>query len=201
MYFVRFILFCVDATNDFLGKNCQYVAGAIAFYTLFSMFPLVLALISVWGFFLGPEVQQSELAERIAEVIPVSTEFISSTMRGVASARVITGTASFLGLLWASSAAFGAVRKGINAAWGNYQNEAVHQRAPDRPRPSRRSGCCDIDPPGDSSLERDNPGDPRDHVPRQGLRQDLNGCLPGSSPLYWPSGRSSSCTGTFPTRA
>ena len=62
--------------------------------------------------------QQSELAERIAEVIPVSTEFISSTMRGVASARVITGTASFLGLLWASSAAFGAVRKGINAAWG-----------------------------------------------------------------------------------
>ena len=118
MYFVRFILFCVDATNDFLGKNCQYIAGAIAFYTLFSMFPLVLALISVWGFFLGPEVQQSELAKRIAEVIPVSTEFISSTMRGVASARVITGTASFLGLLWASSAAFGAVRKGINAAWG-----------------------------------------------------------------------------------
>ena len=118
MYFVRFILFCIDATNDFLGKNCQYIAGAIAFYTLFSMFPLVLALISVWGFFLGPEVKQSELAERIAEVIPISTEFISSTMRGVASARVITGTASFLGLLWASSAAFGAVRKGINAAWG-----------------------------------------------------------------------------------
>jgi membrane protein len=118
MYFVRFVLFCIDATNDFLDKNCQYIAGAIAFYTLFSMFPLVLALISVWGFFLGPEVQQSELAERIAEVIPVSTEFISSTMHGVASARVITGTASFLGLLWASSAAFGAVRKGINAAWG-----------------------------------------------------------------------------------
>ena len=118
MYFVRLILFCIDATNDFLDKNCQYIAGAIAFYTLFCMFPLVLALISVWGFFLGPEVQQSELAERIAEVIPVSTEFISSTMRGVASARVITGAASFLGLLWASSAAFGAVRKGINAAWG-----------------------------------------------------------------------------------
>ena len=118
MYFVRFVLFCIEATNDFLDKNCQYIAGAIAFYTLFSMFPLVLALISVWGFFLGPEVHQSELAERIAEVIPVSTEFISSTMRGVASARVITGTASFLGLLWASSAAFGAVRKGINAAWG-----------------------------------------------------------------------------------
>ena len=118
MYFVRFVLLCADAVNDFLGKNCPYVAGAIAFYTLFSLFPLVLAIISIWGFLLGPEVEQTELARRIAEVIPVSTDFISETVHGVASARAITGLASVLGLLWASSAAFGAIRKGINAAWG-----------------------------------------------------------------------------------
>ena len=118
MYFVRFVLFCTDAVNDFLGKNCPYIAGAIAFYTLFSLFPLVLAIISIWGFLLGPEIEQTVLARRIAEVIPVSTEFIGETVHGVASARAITGAASVLGLLWASSAAFGAIRKGINAAWG-----------------------------------------------------------------------------------
>jgi len=118
VYFVRFVLFCADAVNDFLGKNCPYVAGAIAFYTLFSLFPLVLAIISIWGFLLGPEIERTELARRIAEVIPVSTDFISETVHGVASARAITGAASVLGLLWASSAAFGAMRKGINAAWG-----------------------------------------------------------------------------------
>lgn len=118
MYFVRFILFCADAVNDFLGKNCPYVAGAIAFYTLFSLFPLVLAIISVWGFLIGPDIEHTQLATDIAEVIPVSTEFIGETMNGVASARAITGTASVLGLLWASSAAFGAIRKGINNAWG-----------------------------------------------------------------------------------
>jgi membrane protein len=112
------VLLCADAVNDFLGKNCPYVAGAIAFYTLFSLFPLVLAIISIWGFLLGPEVEQTELARRIAEVIPVSTDFISETVHGVVSARAITGVASVLGLLWASSAAFGAIRKGINAAWG-----------------------------------------------------------------------------------
>ena len=118
VYLIRFILICIDMVNDFLGKNCPYVAGAIAFYTLFSMFPLVLAIISIWGFLLGPEVEQVELAEQIAEVIPISTEFIGQTMRGVASARTITGIASVLGLIWASSAAFGAIRKGINNAWG-----------------------------------------------------------------------------------
>ncbi len=118
MYFVRFVLFCTDAVNDFLGKSCPYVAGAIAFYTLFSLFPLVLAIISIWGFLMGPEVEQTQFARRVAEVIPVSTEFISDTVHGVASARAITGMVSVVGLLWASSAAFGAMRKGINAAWG-----------------------------------------------------------------------------------
>ena len=117
MYFIRFVLFCTDAVNDFLSKNCPYIAGAISFYTLFSSFPLILAIISVAGYVL-PSEQDQELARDIAEVVPVSTEFISETMQGVVRARAITGIASIFGLLWASTAAFGAIRKGINAAWG-----------------------------------------------------------------------------------
>ena len=109
---------CADAVNDFLGKNCQYIAGAIAFYTLFSMFPLVLAVVSIWGFFFPHEIEREMMAEQLAEIFPVSSDFIGETMRGVVSARTITGVAAVLGLIWASSAAFGAIRKGINAAWG-----------------------------------------------------------------------------------
>ena len=118
MYFVRFVLFCTDAVNDFLAKNCPYIAAAISFYALFSFFPLVLAIISVAGFVVGPGAEEAELAGKIAEVIPVETEFVSDTVEGVVRARAITGVASVLGLLWASSAAFAAIRKGINAAWG-----------------------------------------------------------------------------------
>ena len=118
MYFVRFVLFCADAVNDFLRKNCPYVAGAISFYTLFSFFPLILAMITVAGFVSGPDLQETQLARDITQKIPVSTEFIGQTVEGVVSARAITGVASVFGLLWASTAAFGAMRKGINAAWG-----------------------------------------------------------------------------------
>ena len=120
MYAVRFILLCIDMVNDFLNKNCPYVAGAIAFYTLFSIFPLILAIISIWGFLVGPDVNQVELAEQVAEVIPISSGFLAQTARGVASAsaEIITGVVSVLGLMWASSATFGAMRKGINIAWG-----------------------------------------------------------------------------------
>ena len=118
MYLIRLILLCADAVNDFLGKNCQYIAGAIAFYTLFSMFPLVLAIISIWGFFFGHELEREIMAEQMAKAFPVSSDFIGQTMRGVVSAKTITGVASVLPLIWASSAAFGAIRKGINSAWG-----------------------------------------------------------------------------------
>jgi membrane protein len=59
-----------------------------------------------------------QLAEDIAEVLPVSSEYVTQTIQGVVSARAITGIASVFGLLWAATAAFGAMRKGINAAWG-----------------------------------------------------------------------------------
>ena len=119
MAFVRFILFCIDTTNDFLDKNCPFIAGGVAFYTLFSLFPLILGIVSVLSFF-GPTAKQdqTELAKSIAEVLPVSSEYIGQQVQAVVDTRAITGIASFLALLWASSAAFGAIRKGINTAWG-----------------------------------------------------------------------------------
>ena len=118
MAFVRFVLFLVESINTFLLRNCSHIAGAVAFYMLFSLFPLFLAMISVLGFVLGPEAKHEELAVRLAETLPISTEYISETMHSVVEARAITGAASVLGLFTAATAAFGAIRKGINAAWG-----------------------------------------------------------------------------------
>lgn len=120
MGFVRFILFSTDAVRDFLDRNCPHTAGAISFYTLFSMFPLFLAIVIGLTYVAGPQTPQEEikLADRIAEVIPVSHDFVSQTIQDVTSARDEIAVISVLGLLWATTAMFGAIRKGINAAWG-----------------------------------------------------------------------------------
>ena len=112
------MLFCADVFNEFLAKNCPYIAAAIAFYTLFSLFPLVLAIIAVASYLPVSDFEETHLARDIAEVIPVSTKFIAETVEDVVKARVFAGAASVVGLIWASSAAFGAIRKGVNAAWG-----------------------------------------------------------------------------------
>ena len=118
LYFVRFVLFCSDAVNDFLGKNCPQLAGGVSFFALFSFFPLILAIISVGAFVRGSDADVSQLAAKIAAVVPVETEYIGERVQDVVDARGSLGIVSVVGLLWAASAAFGAVRKGINAAWG-----------------------------------------------------------------------------------
>ncbi|HBR65373.1 MAG TPA: hypothetical protein DEA18_06200 [Dehalococcoidia bacterium] len=85
------------------------------------------------AFIIGPDSDRTELAIQMAEVLPVSSDLIGSTMEGIVKARTITGIASFLGLIWASSAAFGAIRRGINTAWGVT-----------RPRPFLRERLIDI---------------------------------------------------------
>ncbi|MEC9365833.1 MAG: YhjD/YihY/BrkB family envelope integrity protein, partial [Chloroflexota bacterium] len=85
------------------------------------------------GFIIGPDSDRTKLAIEMAEVLPVSSDLIGSTMEGIVNARAITGIVSFLGLIWTASAAFGAIRKGINAAWGVT-----------RPRPFLRERLIDI---------------------------------------------------------
>lgn len=119
MTFVRISLFCFDTINEFLDKNCPYIAGAIAFYTLISIFPLLLAIISLLGYLSpGTPEEQQELALRTADIIPVSSDFIGETVSSVVESRVVTGIVGIFGLLWTATVVFGAIRKGINSAWG-----------------------------------------------------------------------------------
>ncbi len=115
--FFRFIGICARAVNDFLGKNGPQLSAAVSYYALFSLFPLALASIFVLSFFLGPD-SIEDLAQRAAEQSPVSSKTVSDALTGVVSSRNIAGLAGILGLLWAGTAVFGAIRKGINAAWG-----------------------------------------------------------------------------------
>lgn len=118
MIFIRFLLFSIDTVNDFFDKNCHYIAGAISFYTLFALFPLFLAIIAVLSYLKpGPD-DQVNLAVNIANVLPISSAFVSQEVANVVSTRAITGVASVVGLLWSATAVFSAIRKGVNAAWG-----------------------------------------------------------------------------------
>ena len=120
MPFIRLVLFCADVVNDFMSQNGPYIAAAISFYTLFAIFPLILAVISVLSFMIGNNDAEyaTKLIEEITDILPISSDLISREVSVVIKSRTITGLAGVLGLLWASTAVFAAIRKGINYLWG-----------------------------------------------------------------------------------
>ncbi len=116
--FKSFIRLVASIGNEFFARNGPYMAAAVSFYALFSMFPLMLALIAVAGFFLESESFRDRLIEGIPEVLPVEGDLVASIIANVTSGAAVGSVLAAIGLFWASTAVFGAIRKSINNIWG-----------------------------------------------------------------------------------
>ena len=113
----RWIVFVRVIISDFFSNNCPYMAAGIAYWTLFSAFPLSLAAVSLLGFANPTSIEQEEMVARIIEQIPVSGDYVLDLVERVAEARGALSFVAVIGLLVSGSAVFAAIRKGINHAW------------------------------------------------------------------------------------
>ena len=105
------------ALTDFSRNSCPYVAAGIAYWTLFSLFPLTLAAISLLGFLYSTVEEQAEVVDGVINVLPVSKGYISDLIRDITQARGSLGVLAIAGFLWTGTAVCSAVRKGVNHAW------------------------------------------------------------------------------------
>jgi len=99
-----------------LAKGSE-AAASIAYYTLFSMFPLVLSFVAVGSFFVDQATVERELIKFLPTVIPVSQDFILSNIQQVFKLRGAVSALSLLGLIWSSTSVFSTIIRNINAAW------------------------------------------------------------------------------------
>lgn len=119
---VWFIRFVASNFNEFLDKNGPYMSAAIAFYAFFALFPLSLALITIFSLFLGIEGFEERLIEGLETQIPVLREqpdgFLTDFFQSLRSGRAVTSAVAVLGLIFASKAVFSSIRKSVNTIWG-----------------------------------------------------------------------------------
>lgn len=106
------------AVQEFLTDNCTHLAAAISYYFLLSLFPLALAAISILSYFSRSPDVEARVTQAITDVLPVSGELISETIRGVAGGWGAAGAIAIIGLIWAGMGIFNALRKSLNTAWG-----------------------------------------------------------------------------------
>ena len=123
-----FIKFVASNFNEFLDKNGPYMSAAIAFYAFFSIFPLSLALITIFSYFLNIEGFQEQLIKGLETQIPVlaeqKDEFLTNFFESLRQERTVTSFVAVFGLIFASKAVFSSIRKSINTIWGIRKNRS-----------------------------------------------------------------------------
>lgn len=92
-------------------------ATAIAYYTLFSLFPLTLLLISLGSFVLNSQEAQERALAVVAGYFPAAVELVRTNIERVLDLRGTASVIGVLGLIWSASGLFGGLSRAINRAW------------------------------------------------------------------------------------
>jgi membrane protein len=89
----------------------------MAYYTLFSLFPLLLALVAAGSFFLDKQDVYQQVVDLVSNAFPMSQSLIEENLQQVLALRGAVGLTGLVVALWSASGAFTILTRNINRAW------------------------------------------------------------------------------------
>ena len=92
-------------------------ASSIAYYTLLSLFPLLLLLFSLLGSFTADPRYRTALIDLVLQYFPQGVDFITTQLDEVQGDRVGLGIAGILVIVWTALGVFRAVSSAVDHAW------------------------------------------------------------------------------------
>jgi membrane protein len=102
----------------FLGDNCPQQAAALAFYTFFSLPPLLYLLLTVLGLVLDPGAAAAQIEEEIAGLVgPAGADQINAMLEATRDAERAGGVGAIIGiaaLLFGATGAFAQLQSSLN---------------------------------------------------------------------------------------
>ena len=110
-----------------MKDNCLRLSAALAYYTLFSLAPLLVIVIAIAGFVFGQEAARGEIVGAIDQVIgPTAAKGVQEMVKN--SANRDQGTvATIIGvitLLLGATGVFGQLQTALNTVWGVEQKKS-----------------------------------------------------------------------------
>ncbi|MDP5052722.1 MAG: YihY/virulence factor BrkB family protein [Congregibacter sp.] len=109
-----------QAGKVWLDSNAFANAGSLAFFTLFSIAPVIIVLVSVVGVFYGQEAAEGQIAAQLQEVLgadaaeTVQSAVSASSLKGGGLLATLAGIAA---MLLGATTVFGQMQNSLNAIW------------------------------------------------------------------------------------
>jgi membrane protein len=113
-----------NGLTDFYSSDNLTFAASIAYYTLLSLFPFLLLVLSLISRFAVGSADASgrPLIDIIVQALPSRFEFVTLQVQELAHASINLSVVTTAVMLWAAMGVFGAVTSAVNHAWGVERN-------------------------------------------------------------------------------
>jgi membrane protein len=114
-----------DAVQRFYADHCPQQAAGIAYRVLFSIAPLAIVLVSVFGLVLQNDSIRQNVVDSIVDALPVSVagrKDVENAITAIATPASAAGLVSLLVFVWAASGMMTALRQGLETAMGVTQS-------------------------------------------------------------------------------
>ena len=119
---IKDIIALVQQTfKEWSEDKAQRLGAALAYYTIFSIGPLILITVAIAGFFFGDEAAQGQIVGPIAGVVGESgAEVIQEALKnaGNTGAGVVSTIIGMVTLLLGAAGLFGQLQDALNTIWG-----------------------------------------------------------------------------------
>ena len=106
-----------ETVKSFGDARGSEAAASIAYYTLFSLFPLLLALVAAGSYFLDRQQVFQQVVDLVTTVFPTSQSLIEENLRQVLKLRGAVGLIGLVVALWSATGAFTVLTRNVNRAW------------------------------------------------------------------------------------
>jgi membrane protein len=126
---LRFILLILRrAISSFDEARAAQASAGIAYYAFFSLFPLLLVLISAGSFFINSEEAVQTVLGFAGQILPGSTIVLEQNIIRVLRMRTSIGIIGLVILLWSATGVFSALAFNIDLAWQNTRRRNFIQK-------------------------------------------------------------------------
>ena len=106
-----------NAIRTFTEKQAAQASAGLAYYSIFSIFPLLLVFIAAGSYFIDTNQVFNVVTQFIQQALPISRQIINENLQQILQARGTAGIISILTLLWSASGMFTNLAYNINLAW------------------------------------------------------------------------------------
>ena len=112
-----FLTVVVDMATSIGRAGVTQAAAAISYYSLFSLFPLVLFLVVIFSYFVDVAAVKELILDLLGTIGPGVDTIIVENIQGIFEKRATTSITAALTLLWSGSGAFSSMIQNVHNAW------------------------------------------------------------------------------------